>query len=480
MRPALRGPAVALATATTLSLVAATPVHAEGGVSGVRASARAHHPGSPGLGDAYFPRLGNGGYDVRHYDLRLAYDPPTHRLRGAVTITAVARQDLSRFDLDLSGYRVSSVRVAGRPATYTRHGQELVITPAAGLDRGRRFRTVVRYAGVPRTVVGSPIVFGAPYGWMFTEDGAFVGCEPNAAHTWYPSNDHPRDKASFRFAVTVPRGTKVVANGSYRGRRTGPGGDTFVWDQRQPMATYLATLGIGRWGFHRSTTRRGTPSFVAVDPVLQKEATRRHTVRLTNRVTDYWERRFGRYSFGSTGAIVDDVPDVGFSLETQTRPIYGFVPDGPLVAHELAHQWFGDAVSVRSWRHIWLNEGFATFAGLLWDEHTGGPTTLRAARAIFREIPAGDDFWKQSISAPGRDTMFSGAVYTRGGLTLAALRHRIGDRDFFRLLRTWVRQHRYETATTAQFRALAHRVSGERLHHFFQVWLVRRQKPGHL
>ena len=442
-----------------------------------------HHtfaPGSQGIGDPYFPLEGNGGYDAQRYNLALRYDPSTHKLGGTVTMRALATQDLSRFDLDLSGYRVSAVQVDGAAATFTRSGQELQITPARGLVSGHRFTAAVTYAGVPKTVVGSPIVFGAPYGWIYTEDGAFVGCEPNAAHTWFPSSDHPRDKASFRFAITVPTGRQVVANGAYRGHHVSGDSDTYVWAEQQPMATYLATVDIGRWAFHQTTTGRGISEFVAVDPTLAKEATRKDTVGLTSRITDYWAKTFGSYAFGSTGAIVDNVPDIGFSLETQTRPLYGFVPDPVTASHELSHEWFGDSVSVESWKDIWLNEGFATFSEWLWAEHDGGMSTWRQARREFADTPADDTYWKQSIADPQRDGMFSGAVYKRGGLTMAALRHKIGDKAFFRLLRLWVRIHQHGNASTADFRRLAGEVSGQRLGHFFHTWLWRQAKPSHL
>ncbi len=477
-RSALLGAAVAV---STVSVLGATPGLAEAGVPSVTRAA-SFTPGSSGLGDPYFPKEGNGGYDVRHYALDLSYDPApsSHRLSGTATILARATKDLSRFDLDLTGYTVSGVSVNGAAATFTRSGQELVVTPAGGLPRGSAFTTVVSYAGVPRTVTGSPIVFGAPYGWIYTDDGAFVGCEPNAAHTWFPSNDHPSDKATFSFAVTVPQGTKAVANGSYLGHAVTADGDTYRFAETRPMATYLATVDIGRWNLHRTTTPGGIPQLTAIDPALAAEASRQHTIGLTARITDYWAKRFGRYPFSSTGAIVDNVPDIGFSLETQTRPLYGFVPDPGTASHELSHQWFGDAVSVRSWRHIWLNEGFATFSSWLWNEHTHGVSTYRQARRIFRQVPAGSGFWKQSIADPKRNEMFSGAVYYRGGMALAALRHKIGRGHFDRLLRTWVRQHRYATATTGELTRLAQHVSGMPLHHFFHVWLWRQAKPDHL
>lgn len=434
-------------------------------------------PGSSGLGDPYFPREGNGGYDVSHYRLALTYLPDTHHLDGTATITATATQNLSRFDLDLKNYKIGGVWVDGTAATFRRDDQELIVTPRNGLPSGKRFTVVVTYAGTPHTVRHSPIVFGAPYGWIYTRDGAFVGCEPNAASTWYPSNDHPSDKATFTFEITVPTGTRVVANGDQTGGSTDGRRDTFVWTEKQPMATYLATIDIGRWKFHETTTDDGIPELVAVDPALDAEAKSARVIELTGDITDYWSRLFGRYAFSSTGAIIDNVPDVGFSLETQTRPLYGFVPGSGTVSHELAHEWFGDSLSVATWRHIWLNEGFATFVSWLWPEHEGGPTSYQTAKGIFNDIPADSDFWKQSVADPERNTMFSSAVYYRGGMTLASLRHRIGDQKFFTLMRTWATQHRFGNVTTKQFTTLAADVAGESLDGFFKTWLWDQTKP---
>lgn len=437
-------------------------------------------PGSRGVGDPYFPLEGNGGFDITHYDLTLTYLPATHHLGGTVTIRARATQNLSRFDLDLKGYQVSSVTVDGASARFTRQGPELVVAAPAGLVKGSRFTVQVVYGGVPVTIVVSPIVFGSPYGWVFTKDGAFVGCAPNAARTWFPSSDHPSDKASFSFAITVPRGYEVVANGEPAPEpATGPM-RTFVWTERQPMATYLATIDIGRWDISSTRTAAGIPKVVAVDPTVADRARKARILELTARITDYWQKVFGRYPFRSTGAIVDDVPKVGFALETQSRPLYGFVPSPGTVAHELAHQWFGDSVSVQTWEDVWLNEGFAVFANWLWTEHTTGKSTYQTAKLFYRLFPAGDDLWKTHVADPGRDTLFSRAVYFRGGMTLAALRHKIGDRAFFSLLRIWAGHHRYGNVTTRQFIDLASRLSGQDLSGFFRTWLEKPVKPPSL
>ena len=435
-----------------------------------------YSPGAAGLGDPYFPTLGNGGYDAGHYDLTLGYTPATHRLTGTTVMTATATQNLSRFDLDLSGMRVSSVLVNGVAATFLQQGEELVVSPRTSLLRGSAFTTSVTYAGVPKTITGSPIVFGADYGWQYTPDGAFVGDEPNAAHTWFPSDDHPSDKATFTVRTTVPRDTQVIGNGDLLSTTTKNGLSTYVWDDPSPTATYLLTVDIGKFLLQHGTTPGGISETMGYDPDVDVAAA--NVFGITGSVTDYWSRVFGPYPFSSTGAIVDNVPDVGFSLETQTRPLYGFAADQGTISHELAHQWFGDSVSVATWDDIWLNEGFATFAAQYWFEHRGSTDTYTAFKRSWAQIPASSSFWDQSVAAPGRDQMFSGAVYQRGGMTLAVLRHTIGDGPFFRLLRAWTDQHRYGNADTDQFVALAEQVSGRDLTQLFQTWLYAKVKPA--
>ena len=244
------------------------------GETGIAQGSTKFTPGAPGLGDPYFPTLGNGGYDVGHYGLDLSYDPSRHWLAGTAAITAKATQNLSRFDLDLNGLSVRSVVVNSVAAPWARVGEELQVTPRAGLPKGQAFTVAVDYAGSPRTVTGSPIVFGADYGWKYTPDGAFVGDEPNAAHTWFPGNDHPSDKATFTMKVSVPVGTAVAGNGDLVSHASSGGRTTWVWDETSPMATYLATIDIGRWTFVDGRTPGGIRSVSAYDPALQGDVRR--------------------------------------------------------------------------------------------------------------------------------------------------------------------------------------------------------------
>jgi aminopeptidase N len=440
-------------------------------------------PGAAGTGDPYFPLLGNGGYDVRHYDLSFSYDPATDRLDGTMVIQARAKQDLSRFDLDLQQLEVTAVRVNDEPAAFSRDGQELQVTPRNRLQVGSTFSAAVDYGGIPQTIVGSPIVFGSPYGFLHTDDGAFMGCEPNAASTWMPVSDHPADKASWTFRVTVPEGKSAIANGRLVSQATADGKSTFVWDEPDEMATYLATVDIGNWVLKTGTTPGGIPETVAVDPTII--ASRPDAVdffyNTTAEATDLWVKNFGPYPFNSTGAIADNATyngqPLGFSLETQTRPVYSAVRSTSTIAHEVAHMWFGDSVSVADWRHIWLNEGFASYAQYLWTEHLGGASPHDQFVAEFNSRKKNDPFWDVVIADPQRDTMFARAVYRRGAMTLQALRDKIGTDAFFQVLKTWTAEHRQANGTTAQFIALSERISGQNLSNFFQVWLYTPSKP---
>ncbi|GGW19695.1 peptidase [Streptomyces capoamus] len=442
----------------------------------VIAASSAPTPGAPGIGDTYFPRLGNGGFDARHYDLDVAYAPDTGRLDGRTTLRARATQQLSSFDLDLQQLEVTGVRVDGRPARFTRDGDEITVTPRRPLREGRDFTVSVTYGGVPQAL-GGPIVFGSAYGWMKTPDGVFVACEPNAASTWFPSSDHPADKATYDIRIKAPRGLTGVSNGRLVSTYD-KGDSTYThWRESKPMATYLATATIGKFDVRTGRTPGGIPIYVATDPVL-KDRSNVDVYAVTAAATDYWSQVFGPYPFEETGAIVDDMPEAGFSLEVQSKPAYSAVRNETTIVHELAHQWFGDSVSVARWKDIWLNEGFATYAQWLWAEHQGTRTAHDSFLAGYAARPADSAFWQIKVADPQRDTMFASAVYQRGAMTLQVLRERIGDAAFFRLLPAWTRLHRYGNADTADFIRLAERVSGQQLDDLFDTWLFTTGKPA--
>ncbi|GGL95342.1 metallopeptidase [Streptomyces fumigatiscleroticus] len=441
--------------------------------AGTASAAVAGEPGAPGQGDPYFPLAGNGGYTVGHYDLGLAYDPATRRMKGDATLSARAVQDLSAFDLDLSGLTVTGVTVGGKEARFERRGQELVITPGRVLRRGAAFEVRVAYSGVPQYVTDPD---GSEDGWIATDDGAFVAGEPQGAMSWFPSDNLPLDKASYSFRVTVPAGYTAVCNGELTSQRTRNGMTTFRWEQTQPMASYLATATVGKFEVERYTTASGVPVYNAVDP--RESADAAPALAKIPEILDWGTTLFGPYPFSSAGAIVDRAPDAGYALETQSRPLYDRAPNVGTVVHEMAHQWFGDSVSLTNWRDIWLDEGFATYAEWLWQEQHGG-TSAQARFDQYYALPATDGIWAFPTADPGEGAdIFASPVYDRGAMVLHELRSAVGDARFFNILKTWAREHRYGNGTTAEFVALSERMSHQDLGPLFHTWLFTAGKPA--
>ncbi|MEU3830034.1 M1 family metallopeptidase [Streptomyces sp. NPDC029080] len=428
--------------------------------------------GGPGAGDPYFPLSGNGGYHVRHYGLTLRYDTASRRLDATAVLTARATQRLTRFDLDLSGLTVTAVTVDHRAAAFRRQGQELVVTPRRAPRAGQRFRVEVAYHGTPKPVTDPD---GSPDGWIPTDDGAFVAGEPQGAMTWFPADNHPKDKAAYDFTITVPQGRTAVANGVLLGQRTAHGRTTFRWRETRPMAAYLATATIGTFRTERYTTPDGIQVYNAVDP-REAHAAAPVLKRLPS-VLKWESALFGPYPFRAAGAIVDHAPDVGYALETQSRPLYDSAPGLDTLVHESAHQWFGDSVSLTSWKDIWLNEGFATYAEWLYAEQHGGDSAQHTFDTLYAR-PAGDSLWAYPPGDPGSGArIFGTPVYARGAMALHELRRAVGDRDFFRVLRAWATTHRGGHGTTAQFVRLAEEKSGKQLKGLFHTWLYTSGKP---
>ena len=362
--------------------------------------------GSSSIGDAYFPLMGNGGYDALHYTIDLDLDVAGGSIRaGTATIDAVALMDLCAFNLDFRGLDIATITVDGAPATFSRREAELTVTPAQPLTAGQRFSLEVTYAGKPlgmaAPTVGSLVleVLGAlsgvtqkpdptaaeqyGSGWWDGRDSIFIAGEPRGSETWFPANAHPADKATYTLRLTVEEPFTVVANGllieTSQARRQGHD----CLGLADPMATYLVTFHAGRLDMIERDGPHGIPLRLAfAEGVGQGQ--RVMFDHLPEMIT-YFETVFGPYPFAAAGGTVVDAP-ILFALETQTIPIYGSLPfadvtaltaeerkgQESLVAHEMAHQWFGNTVSVLRWQDIWLNEGFASYAQALWIEHTEG------------------------------------------------------------------------------------------------------------
>jgi aminopeptidase N len=360
---------------------------------------------------------------------------------------------------------VSKVTVDDAVAAFSLIDHELVITPQRGIATGATFTTTVTYGGSPAPLP-VPSIPKLTSGWLWHDGGSYVLAEPDAASSWFPSNDHPKDKATFTFRVTAPSDLQVIANGTL----TAHEGDTWTYDATAPMATYLATVVIDQLTF----TSDPSPSGVTIRNAFPTEVAAAAEAGFANQpaMLEWFSSIFGPYPFDVYGAVL--APGIGgAALECQTLSLFDQTSyRDTIIAHELSHQWFGDSVSIASWKDIWLNEGFATYAEWLWSEHIGEhPAAEIAANAYDARKwqPPGD---------PGPEGLFGPSVYVRGALTLHALRDTIGDALFFTVLQTYARRFKDKTVSTADFQAVAQEVSGKDLTAFFQSWLYDEAMPG--
>ncbi len=453
----------------------------------------AQTPGSDGIGDPYYPLLGNGGYDVQHYAIDVSIDPNAATVAGTTEIDATATEALSAFNLDYAGPAISAVTVNDQAATFARSGDELTITPASALALGDSFTVLVTYGGNPGD--RAEMETFASLGWIQANDGVTIAGEPAGSSVWYPVNEHPADKATYSFRITVADPLVAVANGILQDVIENGDTSTYVWEMAEPAASYLVKVNVGNFVRQDTTSPDGVPIRNYFPVALATDG--RYAYSRQGAMVDYFSSIFGAYPFDAYGAVVVDAP-IGFSLETQTMSMFppriiDSVLSGNLqggegtIAHELAHQWFGDSISPASWQDVWLNEGFATYASWLWFEHTDGVDVLANIVANVEAALNGDSMRQQGASDeqiaaklkefaitgdPTPNKLFDTAgVYYRGALTLHALRLTIGDEAFFNTLKTYAETYKYGNATTEDFIAIAEQVSGEQLDDFFQSWL---------
>ncbi|MFT4040583.1 MAG: M1 family metallopeptidase [Thermomicrobiales bacterium] len=458
--------------------------------------------GEPGVGDPYFPYLGNSGYDAQHYDIALRLDSKRKTVEGTTTITLTPTVDLLSFTFDFVGFAVSAVEVNGAAAGFERPPDKLRVTPAQPLPQGAPATVRVTYSGKPSGAELS--------GWYWYKGGgALYAPQPAGASRLFPCNDHPSDKATFAFDLTTRRGNVALANGLQQGNPMREGKWTrFRWSEAETFPTYAAVVAVGRFTLHPEVTASGLPVLNAFPKrVKASKAGKRHgkgsrkqrrnsgpvPARSGKQLGRYLasqgeiiatlETYFGPYPYSSIGAIVtiDGRPE---AMEAASRPTYPGVrkmlkdPYFPqLIAHEIAHQWFSDLVTPETWEDIWLNEGFATYGELLWVAQSKG---LPIGAVFAGDSPYFGYYEGMNIPPgnPGAAEVFNVTVYNRGALTLEALRRTVGDATFYSILREWVDRYRGQNVTTPEFIALAEELSGQQLDDFFQLWLYTPGLPA--
>ncbi|MCU7820507.1 M1 family metallopeptidase [Kitasatospora sp. DSM 101779] len=427
--------------------------------------------------DPYFPNNGDHRYRTHRYELTLDYRPGPNRLAGTARITAIAgRAPLREFALDLAPFKIGRVLVDGRPAHYTHRGGKLRIKPAKPPTAGAAFTVEVHWSGNPKPV-RSP--WGG-LGWEELTDGALVASQPVGAPSWYPCNDRPSDKASYHLSVTTPSPYTVVSGGRLLTRTTRASATTWVFDQSAPTASYLVGLSVGPYrGVPLTPPSPGAVTQTGYVPARLQQRFE-HDFARQPQMMELFEELFGPYPFTEYAVVVADeeldVPVEAQGLATfGTNHVDGFRGSERLIAHELAHQWFGNSVTIGGWRDIWLNEGFAKYAEWLWSEHSGGQSAQRKAEAAYRKLLALPQNIR--IGDPGKSLMFDDRVYERGGLTVHALRTALGDPVFFRMVRDWATTRRHSVVTTADFTAHLARYGGHATDGLLDAWIGRHRLP---
>ncbi|MFW6866865.1 M1 family metallopeptidase [Nocardioides sp. CPCC 206347] len=421
--------------------------------------------------DPYLPGHGDPSYSVRHYDLDITYVPEGNRLRGTAVLDVVVATETSRLVLDLAHLQAGKVRVDGaRLKKWAARDERLVLQLAGPAAEGTELRITVAYAGTPLPVIDE---HHGDAGWEELTDGVIVAAQPHGAPTWFPCNDRPDDKATYRITVSAPTGYTVVSNGTLADHRRRASVETWRHEMDKPMATYLATVQIGRYVTvqHDERTRTiGTQDADLAGSFDQQPA-----------MMEFFERAFGPYPFDAYAAVITD-DDLEIPLESQSLSTFGrnFCTDDwshvRLIAHEMAHQWFGNAVTLARWQDIWLHEGFACYSEWLWSEESGGPRTCDEwARHHHDKLADLDQ--DLLLADPGPALMFDDRVYKRGALTLHALRADVGDDAFFDVLRGWAAQQAGASVTTEEFLAFATDRTGRDVAALLEPWLYDTDLP---
>lgn len=429
-------------------------------------------PGGRSAGDPYIPELGNRGYDVQRYTIQLALDPAIDHVEGATTIEATSTlHGLSEISLDFVGFDVGSVTVDGRAAGFIREGKKIIVALPEPVPAERAFTLVISYRGSP-VYEPSPYLRFVDHLGLHYPDGEtiFAIAEPDGARYWFPANDHPRDKATFRFELLVPEGLVAVANGQLTEQRSAamPGGELgslFIWEHNFPMAPYLALVAAGAYEQIDGQTPAGVPLRHYAMPEQREEIL--EIAAEAGSALDWMVSLLGPYPFETFGYVTAQVP--GGSMETQTMVLLSDSMIGKKTAvHELAHMWFGNWVSLDSWSEMWRNEGFATYFQLMW-ENRHDPEELELQMAAVGSVVEGNDK-HYPLNQPPPEYLFELNVYFEGALAAHALHREIGDEAFFSGLRTYFQSYGGSTASDAQFKAVMEAAAGRSLDELFAQW----------
>jgi aminopeptidase N len=418
------------------------------------------------------------GFDVLHYDLALTVSDSSNFVHGVTTISGRLRQgDRSALHLDFKQMSVANIWIARRLAAFEYDGHTVTVALPAGYGSGDTLELRITYSGEPKDgLIMRPNKFG--------RRAIFADNWPNRASFWFPGIDHPSDKARVDFHITVPARYTVVANGQLQEvRALDQTRKTWHWREITPIPTYCMVFGAAEFATGSFPTEVAPAVSYYVFP---EEAA--HAQQNFGRVPEmmkFFATMIGDFPYGKL-ALVQSATRFG-GMENASAIFFAensFGKERSLegtTAHEIAHQWFGDAVTPGNWRHLWLSEGFATYGEALFYEHVDGQENFHAQMAAGRETYL--QFAQQQPAGPILDTTITDYMqllnannYSKGAWVLHMLRQTVGDENFQQGLRTYYDRYRHGNATTDDFRTVMEEVSGESLALFFKQWL---EQPGH-
>jgi aminopeptidase N len=421
--------------------------------------------GGRSIGDPYAPELGNTGYDVQRYTIQMSLDPEQkYFLDGKVLIEAMAAEDnLGELSLDFIGFEIEELLVNGQTADYRREADKLIITLPEPLASEELFQISVSYQGQTVQELSPYVIFASWLGVFYAEESIYILSEPDGSRYWFPNNDHPRDKASYRFEVTVPEGLTAVANGELIEVQ----GNTFIWEHNHPMASYLATIAVGEYERLEEQSPAGVSLRHYSFPFRQSMLNQ--TVADVGEAIDWMGDLFGTYPYEEFGYVTVHAP--GVSLEAQTMVLLSTeMMNEHTAVHELVHMWFGDWVSLDSWGEMWRNEGFGEYISFLWefrDDPEGLELFMEGVRASLED--SGD--LGKPLRNPPPAQLFSPYTYFGGALMVHELRQEMGDEAFFTGLKNYFAQYGGGTASDEEFIAVMEEAAGKSLADFFAEWL---------
>lgn len=462
---------------TTTSLAATVPADTSPAATSPAATQASQPPQSTNplsAGDPYSPELGNSGYDVQKYFLQLSLNPASDFILAHVAITATSTTQIDQVGLDFIGFDIDQVTFLGQPAVYQRTANKLLVELPITLPAGKEFVLEIAYSGEPVIESSAYIPFVAHIGMIRPDDESmYVASEPDGSRYWFPCNDHPRDKATYRFELTVPDGMTGVAIGKLIGQAkavadafpNGKDGELFVWEHNYPVATAFVTVAVARYERVDGRSPKGIPlrSYVFPD---QKERFQSFEAHIGEMI-DWLSDMLGPYPFEEFGYVT--VRGFGASLETQTMVVLdtAMLNEETLV-HEMAHMWFGDWVSLDSWSEIWRSEGFATYIQFLWAARNQPDQLEQTILSIENFLAANPSGYP--LNYPPREEMFGSDSYIKGAVVTHALREKMGDQAFYNGLHTYFQRYGGGAASQAQFQAVMEEAAGVDLDEFFAKW----------